>query len=629
MKTKYYLILIIALTITSYPAMAHFDNSWDWHNVTVNGTSQYKTTVHYCFDASVNDTWKGWIGTAIKNWNDAGTGWTFAAGPPCQLTIKLEDIRVQSGGAYVSGYGTTDADGRISNLTMVFDSNVTDQLWGGTPPDGWGTSGNNSLDPVVVAGHELGHAIRMRHSGAGVDTGDLEDPVTPGNHNGTVSASDKSEAHKGTVTRGARVRHSNFNGTGGDIRFDKTAIIFREGSLYMPADIFIRPLSHMSTPNPVNIAAGTDAGVDAIIVAAQIRSDPPLEGLEIPATFTISYDADDLAGAYFVGDMQITPLGVVDESSIKALSYNQQTEQWDIIADAVLDADAKTVTFDATHLGFFGLGASVLGIDIGISDSLVIAGIVVELTHSEDIGLSTVVVEDTSGDKHTVTIPISEGKKMIVGDEVEITVVSADAEEVTIGDILEGKITGIKNIVQAGVPGITMVTVMGVDGMEYVIAVPFGEGALLSVGDTIKVPVTDADDGGLAGEGVMDDGGNPIAGTDGGDGVEGDVDDTGTVAEPTEIKGTVTNIGHSSSMGTSTITVQDAKGDEHEITVPLAEGEKIRVGVKVNVRIIKSADGSIESIDVTEDSKATPAFGVVMATGILSMAALVYRKRDL
>lgn len=616
MKAKYYLILIMALTITAYPAMAHFDNSWDWHNVTVNGTSQYKTTVHYCFDASVNDTWKGWIGTAIKNWNDAGTGWTFAEGPPCQLTIKVEDITIQSGGAYVSGYGSTDADGRISNLTMVFDSNVTDQLWGGTPPDGWGTSGNNSLDPVVVAGHELGHAIRMRHSGAGVDTGDLEDPVTPGNHNGNASASDKSEAHNGTVTRGGRVRHGNFNESGGDIRFDKTAINFREGSLYMPVDIFIRPLSHMSTPNPVNIAAGTDA----IIVAAHIRSDPPLEGLEVPAAFTISYDADDLAGAYFVGDMQITPLGPVDESSIKAFFYDQQTEQWETIVDAVLDADAKTVTFDATHLGFFGLGASVL--DIEISDSLVIAGIVVELTHSEDVGLSTVVVEGASGEKQTVTVPISEGKKMTVGDEVEITVVSADAGEVKIGDLLEGEITGIKNIVQEGAPGITMVTVVGADGMEYVIAVPFGEGALLSVGDTIKVPVTGADDGGLAGEGTMDGGGEPIVGVDGTDGAD-------AATEPTEIKGTVTNIGHSSSMGTSTITIQDAKGDEHEITVPLAEGEKIKVGVKVNVKIIKSASGSIESIDVTEDSKKTPSFGVVMATGILSMAALMYRRRDL
>lgn len=616
MKTKYYLILIMALMITSYPAMAHFDNSWDWHNVTVNGTSQYKTTVHYCFDPSVNDTWKGWIGTAINNWNNAGTGWTFVEGPPCQLTIKVEDIKIQSGGAYVSGFGSTDANGRISNLTMVFDSNVTDQLWGGTPPDGWGTSGNNSLDPVVVAGHELGHAIRMRHSGAGVDTGDLEDPVTPGNHNGNASASDESEAHNGTVTRGARIRRGNFNESGGDIKFDKTAIILREGSLYMPAEIFIRPLSHMSTPDPVNVAAGTDA----IIIATHIRSDPPLEGLEIPATFTISYDADDLAGAYFVGDMQITPLGAVDESSIKAFSYNQQTEQWETIADAVLDTAAKTVTFDATHIGFFGIGASVL--DIESSDSLVIAGIVVELTHSEAIGLSTVVVEDASGVKQTVTVPISEGKKMTVGDEVEITVVSADAGEVKIGDLLEGEITAIKNIVQAGAPGITMVTVVGADGMEHVIAVPFDEGALLSVGDTIKVPVTGADDGGLAGEGIMDDGGEPIAGTDG-------TGDAGTVAEPTEIKGTVTNVGHSSSTGTSTITIQDSKGDEHEITVPLAEGEKVKVGVKVNVRIIKSADGSIESIDVTEDSKKTPAFGVVMATGILSMAALMYRKRDL
>ncbi|MCK4928133.1 MAG: hypothetical protein KAR76_00210, partial [Methanosarcinales archaeon] len=142
MRIKVMLTLLAALALV-IPVSAHFDDSWDWHNVTdANGTSQYKTTVHYCFDASVNDTWKGWINSAIQNWNDAGTGWTMAEGPPCQVTIKVEDIKSMSGGAYVSGYGSADADGRISNLTMVFDSNLSDQKWNGKAPDGWGTTGN-------------------------------------------------------------------------------------------------------------------------------------------------------------------------------------------------------------------------------------------------------------------------------------------------------------------------------------------------------------------------------------------------------------------------------------------------------------------------------------------------------
>jgi hypothetical protein len=607
MKLLIVIFIMMGLALMSCPSSAHFDDSWDWHNVTVNGTSQYKTNVHYCFDSSVTDQWKDWLREAAKNWNDGSTGWTLTENStvPCQVTISLKDIPASdnSGGAYVEGFGSADSNGRISNLRMVFDTNLSDELWNGKAPDGWGRSGNNSLDPVVVGKHEFSHVIRMVHSGAGADTDDLEDPVTPGNHNHNLSQSDKDEAGKGITNRTARTSTGNITPPGGNRVFDRFSLHFREGSLYETASVLIRPLSHISTPEPANVPAGTDA----IIIGVDIRTDPVIEVLEVPATMTVSYTDQDLAGAYYVGDRQRAQLGRVDESSLKAFSFDKETRQWNEILGSIVDTDAKTITFDTINLGFLGIGAKRLQ----VPGTQVITGIVREITHSESGGLSTVVVEDKAGEMQTVTVPISEGQRMKVGDEVEITIYTAEAEGVyNIGDILDGTITNLQNFVSEGGAGITMVIVMSPDGMEYLIAIPFVEGDLLSVGEQVQIPVTGVDGGELEGAGTLNAEGNMVTDV---------VDSEG----PSEIDGTVTGIRHSS--GRSILTIQDAEGAEHEVTVPLSEGEKIKIGVKVKVKILKSDDGTIESIDVSQAGQ-TPAFSAVLALAIVLLISLLFKK---
>ncbi|MCK4928819.1 MAG: hypothetical protein KAR76_03695, partial [Methanosarcinales archaeon] len=323
---------------------------------------------------------------------------------------------------------------------------------------------------------------------------------------------------------------------------------------------------------------------------------------------TITYSADDLAGKYFVGDMQVENLGIVDESSLKAFIYDLETKEWSEIAGSTVDTDAMTVSFDTTQLGILGLGASV----IEGPDVLVVMGTVVEITHSEAIGLSTVVVEDNNGDMQTVTIPYSEGKDLNVGDEVEITVMTIGEESVyTPGDLLEGTIVDIQNVISEGTAGTTVITVKGADGLEYKISVPFVEGSLVNVGDDIKVPVTGVDGDELEGEGTMNPEGTNVT------------EEAGDVTEPTEIKGKVSGIRHSG--GSSVLTLLDDAGNEHEVTVPLSEGEKIKLGVMVSVKVIKSTDGTIESIDVTETDE-TPGFGVVLAVGALALVSLLRRR---
>lgn len=358
MKMKCVVLVILGLVAMSFPVSAEFDDSWDWHNVTVDNKSQYKTEVHYCFDSNVTDQWKNWTREAANNWNDAKTGWklTESTTVPCQVTIKLKDIPASenSGGARVTGFGSRDANGRISNLSIEFDTNLSDELWNGKAPSGWNTTGNNSLDPVVVAMHEFGHVLRMKHTNDGTDTGNLEDPVSPGNHNATLSGSDKNESKNGTIIRKANTGNGSITPAGGNMEFSNTKIIFREGSLYETANVFIRPLSHISTPEPTKLPEGTDA----IIIGVDVYTNPAIEVLEIPATVIISYTSDDLSGAYFIGDQHRVPFGQVNEFTLKAFSYDRENEQWSEVEDSVLDMEAKTITFDTNYLGFIGIGAS-------------------------------------------------------------------------------------------------------------------------------------------------------------------------------------------------------------------------------------------------------------------------------
>lgn len=358
MKRKFMVLMILELAMMSCPVNAEFDDSWDWHNVTVENKSQYKTEIHYCFDSSFdNETqWQNWIRNATKNWNDSSTGWTLTETTtvPCQVTISLKDIPASenSGGAYVS-YDSADRNGRISRSNMVFDTNLSDELWDGKAPSGWGTTGNDTLDPVVVAKHEFSHVLRMDHTGKGTNTGNLEDPVSPGNHDHNLSESDKNEAKKGIVNRGANISSSTITPSGGDIEFGKFIVNFPAGSLHETANVSIRPLSQISTPAPINVPAGTDA----IIIGVDIRTDLPIEELEIPATVTISYTTQDIAGAYFIGDSHVAPLGHVDESTLKAFSYDRETKQWNEVPCSVVDANASTITFDTTSLEYLGIGA--------------------------------------------------------------------------------------------------------------------------------------------------------------------------------------------------------------------------------------------------------------------------------
>jgi hypothetical protein len=90
---------------------------------------------------------------------------------------------------------------------------------------------------------------------------------------------------KGLLTGQQGLSSGNVTLPGGNRVFDRFSIYFREGSLYETASVLIRPLSHISTPEPANVPAGTDA----IIIGVNISTDLVIEVLEVPETTKVAY----------------------------------------------------------------------------------------------------------------------------------------------------------------------------------------------------------------------------------------------------------------------------------------------------------------------------------------------------
>ncbi len=69
------------------------------------------------------------------------------------------------------------------------------------------------------------------------------------------------------------------------------------------------------------------------------------------------------------------------------------------------------------------------------------------------------------------------------------------------------------------------------------------------------------------------------------------------------IKGEVTGVKNSAASGSSELTIKDADGKEHVVNVPLYQGEKLKPGDTVSIKVIGKAEGTIGSVSRTESPK--------------------------
>lgn len=103
------------------------------------------------------------------------------------------------------------------------------------------------------------------------------------------------------------------------------------------------------------------------------------------------------------------------------------------------------------------------------------------------------------------------------------------------------------------------------------------------------------------------------------------------------IQGVVTNVNNSVPAGTSELTIKDKNGNEQIVKVPIYQGENLKPGDRVSIKVVGKAEGIIGSISSVEnaegseenedkDSHALPEFrGLLTLFSVLGSA--IYRRQ--
>ena len=216
------------------PTTAHFVA---WTNGSPVYPGEYPSTLCYKLvgDIANDPLWVSWIDNAAALWNRAKTGWTFKkcetddekAHPNIVFKFNTGDSKI-SGGAKGMGRGG-GAD--IGNWEILVQPNVVDMDINGTKvgnagDHGWSMENKNgvqTLDPVLVMEHELGHALGLDHNPGACfapKTGNVEDPICAGTHKGpngrNPSASDVAEVKRGIEAYKKAVEDSKKTADGGE-----------------------------------------------------------------------------------------------------------------------------------------------------------------------------------------------------------------------------------------------------------------------------------------------------------------------------------------------------------------------------------------------------------------------------
>lgn len=203
------LIVLALCVLLPRPGLAHVIEQWDWHLV----EGEKKRHLHWCFiietemvtrDAFPEDEaekWKGWARKAFANWvkdkKKKPTGWEFEEvdfwDRKCQIQIRWSTTpRGDYGRASIPDW--EEGEHRADKVQIYIH---------GVDAEGdsrnFGTKGDDTLDPVRLLKHEIGHAIRLddtknkndiMSSGVETEAGEI------GNHDTNLSDEDYKEARE-------------------------------------------------------------------------------------------------------------------------------------------------------------------------------------------------------------------------------------------------------------------------------------------------------------------------------------------------------------------------------------------------------------------------------------------------
>ena len=356
-NVKNSLVFCLAIfLLLSIQASATVDPSWAWcpDNVTDN-------TLTYCFDDSINASFGTYINDSAKQWSDK-TKWTIKPNNPGNIKdCNGANIKFSQKSGLGDSTGEThphfnyfiaaDKEGKcircLERVDIVFNKDIV-----------WSTNKTkvDLNDPIKTALHETGHAIMLDHGGPN-DKGVITDVMYHENtHLQTISAHDIEEAnesaeldiysisqlHKPVGPDGIILTYANFD------------LDIPSGALTDTVSIGIHPTSLYSTPHP----AALPSGVDRLIIAAQIGIDNDISSvaLQVPATITVHYNDSDVLDNMRLIDSELGVDQIVnplEESPIKAYSFDTTTSTWQLIPESVVNIHSNTVTFQVRELGTF------------------------------------------------------------------------------------------------------------------------------------------------------------------------------------------------------------------------------------------------------------------------------------
>jgi hypothetical protein len=212
------LIVLILGVLLPRPGLADVIGKWDWH-LLADGSN--KRELHWCivfqirgdeedaFPRDKVDQWKKWARKAFANWvkdrSGKSTGWKFKEvdfwneepKPKCQIQIRWSVTpRSDFGRASVPKY--KKGKHRAEDVQIYIHS-----VDAKGKPRKFGRKGKDTLDPVRLLKHEIGHAIRLD------DTENIEDIMSSGveteageigNHDTNLSDEDYKEARESAST---------------------------------------------------------------------------------------------------------------------------------------------------------------------------------------------------------------------------------------------------------------------------------------------------------------------------------------------------------------------------------------------------------------------------------------------
>lgn len=348
------LVVFLLVALVAGSALAHVKDWYEWCRDPAAGKP--KRNLKVWVDPAAGGQWKQWTQEAMDNWNNANTGWTLTMTDQIEgadVTVHTAPIPARADGATVLGRCQSDFDsttGEVIGVTITANSGIN-----------WGTSGENTVDPVKMLKHELGHTMRLTHSELG---NIMEEAIGEGDHDRAPNNDDVDEAKQAaSSTRPEpekRVEGARTTSTLGPAALTAASVDFDAWAAHgMPLAVY--PMEGIMLPDPLAVPEG----LERVVVAAAVF---PFEAdFSMPADLRLTWEQGAISGLVMVGEVHGELLPPVDPKGMVPVRWLRDPAQptggtWvPLVAGVSLELAVRTGTFGLPGGGIYGLAAPAEG----------------------------------------------------------------------------------------------------------------------------------------------------------------------------------------------------------------------------------------------------------------------------